>query len=178
VSAKPTRYPELNAVIRGFVAGVRGILGESFSGAYLQGSFALGDADEHSDVDFIVATEDEVTPAQLTELQSMHKEIYGHDSQWAQHLEGSYFPKDRLRRLDPSRSTLLFLDNGSSELVRDEHCNTAVVRWILREHGVTLAGPDPKTLVDPVPPPALRAEALEGVREYVAWAPEPTKAGR
>jgi predicted nucleotidyltransferase len=30
------------------------ILGANFFGAYLQGSFALGDADLHSDCDFLV----------------------------------------------------------------------------------------------------------------------------
>ena len=40
-----------------------------------------------------------------------------------------------------------------------------------------LAGPDPKLLVDPVSAEQLRSEALSGIAEYVAWAPEPTKAG-
>jgi hypothetical protein len=36
------------------------------------------------------------------------------------------------------------------------HCNSAVARWILREHGVTLVGPPPATLVAPVPADLLR----------------------
>ncbi len=37
-------------------------------------------------------------------------------------------------------------------------------RWIVREHGVTLCGPDPKTLIDPVPPDALREAAAGELR--------------
>jgi hypothetical protein len=33
---------------------------------YLQGSFALGDADEHSDVDVVAVTKDELNDAQLS----------------------------------------------------------------------------------------------------------------
>lgn len=172
---QPTTFPELNAVLEELVTSARSILSDNFVGAYLQGSFATGDADVHSDVDFLIVTEDEVTEEQLHALQAMHRRIYELDVEWAQHLEGSYVPSDELRRVDPSRKPLLFLDNGASELIRDNHCNTAVVRWLLREHGFALTGPDPRSLADPVPAEYLRREAMEGIREYVEWAPEPTK---
>lgn len=38
----------------------RTILAANFVGAYLVGSFALGAGDEHSDVDFIVVTADDI----------------------------------------------------------------------------------------------------------------------
>ena len=160
------------------VDGARAVLAENFVGAYLQGSFAVGGADEHSDVDFLVVTEHEITTEEEAGLQALHARLYALDVTWAQHLEGSYVTRARLRRIDPERAPLLFLDNGASELVRDPHCNTAFVRWILREHGVVLAGPDPKLLIDAVSASELRAEASAGVREYAEWAPEPTKAGR
>ncbi|MDQ5819920.1 MAG: DUF4111 domain-containing protein [Actinomycetota bacterium] len=160
-------------MLRELVSSAREILAENFCGAYLQGSFAVGDADEHSDVDFILATHDEVSDEQLAALQAMHKRIYALDSPWAQHLEGSYVPKAALRRVGPERSPYWFLDNGASELVRDSHCNTAVVRWVLRERGIVLEGPDPTSLVEPVTKAQLRAEALAGVEEYVAFAYEP-----
>jgi len=170
--ADPTVYPELNAVLDELVASARTILGDNFCGAYLQGSFAVGDADEHSDVDFIVATHDEITDEQLAALQVVHKHMYVLDSPWAQHLEGSYVPKDALRHVDPARSPYWYLDNGASELVRDNHCNTTVVRWSLREHGVVLDGPDPTSLVEPVTAAQLRAEALLVMDEFLAWAHE------
>ena len=50
----PTRYAELNGVLHDLVTGAQAALGESFVGAYLQGSFALGAGDLHSDCDFLV----------------------------------------------------------------------------------------------------------------------------
>jgi len=175
--AEPTSYPELNDVLRELVTSARSILSENFCAAYLQGSFAIAEADAHSDVDFVVVTHDEVGQQQLSGLQLMHKRIHALDVPWAQHLEGSYIPQDRLRRVDPARSPFLFLDNGASELVWDDHCNTAVVRWLLREHGIALAGPDPRQLIDPVSSDELRSEALAAMPEYAAWARASNEAG-
>jgi predicted nucleotidyltransferase len=166
---EPTVFPELNEVLRELVRSAREVLGDNFRGAYLQGSFAVGDADEHSDVDFVIVTNDEVTAAEEAALQAMHERLFGLESPWAQHLEGSYIPKSRLRRVDPAREPFLYIDNGATELVRDNHDNTAVVRWSLREHGVVLAGPDPKALVDPVSAEELRRNVLESMDEWESW---------
>lgn len=166
----PTAYDDLNAVLARFVDDARGVLGANFAGAYLVGSFALGDADEHSDVDFLVVTAGEVSDEQLAGLQALHRGIHDLEVSWAKHLEGSYVPRDRFRTLDPGRGPFLFLDNGARELVPDNHCNTAVMRWVLRNHGVTLAGPEPQSLVDPVGPDDLRREAVTTMQAYADWA--------
>ncbi len=51
------------------------------------------------------------------------------------------------------------------------------MRWSLREHGVVLSGPEPKSLVDPVRPDQLRAEVLAVIPEWVDYAHANTKAG-
>jgi hypothetical protein len=164
-----TPFDELNQLLVEFVVGGKEVLGDSFCGAYLQGSFALGDADAHSDVDFIVVTTDDVTPEQRAELQALHQTLYALPTSWAQHLEGSYIPRSVLRRLDPDRRPLLYLDNGATEFTLDSHDNTVVVRWLLRERGVVLAGPDPRDLVDPVTADDLRAEMQWALALWQEW---------
>ena len=53
--------------------------------------------------------------------------------------------------------------------MKDNHCNTAVVRWSLREKGVVLAGPDPQTLIEPVSADELRSDVLIALREWADW---------
>jgi hypothetical protein len=89
----PTPYPQLNAVLQELVDGVRAVMDNSFVAACLQGSFAVGDFDRHSDVDFIMVVEEELSDAHVHALQAMHERIYNLDCAWAQQLEGSYFPK-------------------------------------------------------------------------------------
>jgi aminoglycoside adenylyltransferase-like protein len=169
VRGDATPFDDLNQLLAELVAGAKEVLGDGFCGAYLQGSFAVGDADAHSDVDFIAVTEDEVTPDQQAALQALHQTLYALPTPWAQHLEGSYVPRNVLRRPDPDRRPLLYLDNGATEFAFDNHDNTAVVRWSLREHGVVLAGPDPRELVDPITPGALRADVRWALDEWQAW---------
>jgi predicted nucleotidyltransferase len=166
----PTGVPALDALLADFVDEVDEILAADFVGAYLQGSFALGEGDEHSDVDFVVVTAADPTDHVVDRLQRMHERLFAREVAWAQHLEGSYIPRDRLRRVDPTRALFVFLDNGTDRLVRDAHCNTAVVRWLLREHGIVLAGPSPAELIDPVSFADLRREGIETMHRYDAWA--------
>jgi predicted nucleotidyltransferase len=137
------------------------ILGEDFVGVYLQGSFAMGDCDEHSDVDFIAVVEEDLNPQQVDALQAMHDEVYQLDSEWAKHLEGSYFPREVLRDQSKRGTDLWYLDHGARSLVRSDHCNTLLVRWVVREKGVTLAGPPPKALVNVICEDSLRREMFE-----------------
>jgi hypothetical protein len=163
---KPTPNAELNAVLQELVTSVQSALGSDFVGAYLQGSFAIGDFDQHSDVDFIIAIRDEPANHHVTTLQAMHERIFELGPEWAKHLEGSYFPTTTLRDYRRGGTPLWYLDHGSRTLVRSNHCNTIVVRWIQREHGVTLAGPSPATLVDPIPVDVLRSEIGGTIRGW------------
>ena len=164
--ARPTPYPELNSVLEELVASVPVALGEALVGAYLQGSFAVGDFDRHSDVDFVIVVADELSNAQVDALQAIHRRLYGLPSEWARHLEGSYFPAAILRNRGQRARPLWYLDHGSQSLVRSDHCNKLVVRWVVREHGVVLAGPSPATLLDPVSVDELRQEIRATIRDW------------
>jgi len=162
----PTPYPDVNTVLADLVASARLALGQAFVGAYLQGSFAVGDFDRHSDVDFVIVAADELRDAQVDALQAVHRRIFALPCAWAQHLEGSYFSMATLRNSGQPSEPLWYLDHGSQSLIRSDHCNTLVVRWILRERGVLLAGPSPATLLDPVPVDALRREIRATIRTW------------
>ena len=158
INLTPTQFDELNAVLRELTERAAGILGDNFVGAYLQGSFAVGDADAMSDCDFLIPTHGPVTAAQEQGLRALHREFPARAEHWAQHLEGSYPPAGELRTLDALDRDWLYVDHGHTEMEWSTHCNTEVVRWSLRECGVILAGPDPKSLVDEVPPGVLRSK--------------------
>ena len=162
----PTPLAGLNAVLLDLVTGARAILKDNFIGAYLQGSFGLGDWDEHSDVDWLIVIDHDLSDAELADLQTLHARIYDGACPWAQHLEGSYFPKDLLRREDESKTPLHYLDNGARRLVPSVHDNELVVRWQMRERGITLAGPDPTELIDPIPVDALKREVHTTMRVW------------
>lgn len=190
----------LNTLLRIFVEGVTKLLGSNLIGIYLHGSLAQGDYDNGSDIDFLVVIQEDIPATEVGPINSLHAMLHNHSSRWSQHLEGSYTPVKHLRALagpqgDPpgeARSKdwrdpeawrtrpfgypFWFLANGSRKLVRSEHDNSQVVRWLVRSAGIVLVGPRIETLVDPVEPELLKAEiaemllsVVEGLRCDPGW---------
>src|SRR5205807_3839566 len=114
-------------VLLDLVDSVQAVLSTNFVGAYLQGSFAVGDFDLHSDVDFIMVIEEELSHEEVHGLQAVHERIYDLDIPWAQHLEGSYFPKQVLRDHTRLGRQLWYLNHGSRSLIPSDHCNTGTL---------------------------------------------------
>lgn len=170
-----TPFEELDSFLADFTSEVRGILGDTFIGAYLQGSFALGAGDMQSDCDFIVAATALPSGPAEAGLRRLHDEIPARAGFWTRHLEGSYADVTSLRGADGLGTGWLFCDHGHRELTWDTHCNSLHTRWILRNHGITLAGPPIADLVDEVPPQAIR-DAMRAALPMVmsglrTWAP-------
>jgi hypothetical protein len=132
----------------------------------LQGSFAIGDWDNDSDVDFTIVIENDISDTDLQALQIMHARIYSLESEWAKHLEGSYFPKNIIKSGNYGNKGLWYLNNTFDKLALSNHDNTLVIRWVVREHGITLAGIPAKELIDFVPADDLRKEILSTMREW------------
>jgi hypothetical protein len=164
----PTHFSELNVLLGELVERAAQILGDRVVGAYLQGSFALDDADLHSDCDFLIPVRTAISAEQEHRLRDMHDEIPTRTGHWTHHLEGSYPILDELRTLAGLGRPWLYVDHGWREMQWSTHCNSEVVRWTLRERGVTLAGPDPRTVVDEVPAQALRASMRANIPTFLA----------
>lgn len=171
----PTRYAELNGVLHDLVTGAQSALGDAFVGAYLQGSFALGAGDLHSDCDFLVVVRERPDAEQEVALRALHRDLPHREGHWNRHLEGSYAVAGDLRTVDGMGAEWLYADHGADEMQWSDHCNQAWTRWILREHGVTLLGPCPVELIDPVPEDVLRKQARAGLGtltdDVLGWCP-------
>ncbi len=174
----PTAYPEANLVLDALLPEVQAILGEQFIGMYLYGSLACGGFDRDSDVDFVVVTESELPETCFSALREMHTRIARLDSWCATQLEGSYIPKHALQIYDPRRALHLHIDRGQGECLQrmqidDPQISRAwwggwvLLRAVLRENGITLAGPEPATLIAPVTPDELRQAMLATLEGWV-----------
>jgi hypothetical protein len=154
-----TPYGDLDALLAELVGHWQRILGKDLVGAYVQGSFALGAGDQQSDCDWLVATRGPLTEPQIAQLRELHDEIPTREGHWCHDLEGSYAPVGELASVDHLGREWLFNNHGHRTLEWDDHCNRAYTRRILREHGITLTGPAPRSLMPVVPADVLRREA-------------------
>jgi predicted nucleotidyltransferase len=169
-SQHPTPYPEINALLHDVLVSAREILGSHFVGLYLEGSLASDDFDQDSDIDFVVVTDEDVSDQQFAALRAMHDRIASIDSWYAVQLEGSYISRHALRRHDPARALHPNIERGPGERLKMAYHDSAwqVHRAIMRERGVTLAGPDPRTLIDPLAPEDLRRAMVEPLHGWAA----------
>jgi hypothetical protein len=145
---------------------VQATLTSHFAGMYLDGSLASGDFDQDSDIDFVAVTDEDVSGDGdlFRALQAMHDRIAAMDSVWAIQLEGSYISRHALRRYDPAHALHPNIERGKGERLKTvEHDDWWTIhRFILRERGIPLVGPEPQTLIDPVLPDDLR-QAVRGI---------------
>ena len=148
----PTRHPNVNDILDLLLDNAREILKDQFIGMYLFGSLANSDFDKNSDIDILIVTKSKITDEMLSALYAMHERISTVDSPWAVQLEVSYIPVGALRRHDPSNNKHPHLDRDKGEKLRIMHHDSdwIIQRFILRERGLTVVGPEPKFLIDPV----------------------------
>ncbi|WP_425145723.1 aminoglycoside adenylyltransferase domain-containing protein [Deinococcus sp.] len=153
-------------------------LGPNFLGLYLRGSLALGAFDpETSDVDALCVTETVLDAAEEAALKRLHLELAALPNSYATELELAYLPRASAWRWRAGESHLT-LGRGSGELQWSEHReNWVLERWAVREHGLTLAGPPPISLIAPVSHEHLRRAVTARLHDWHAFALTPNDPG-
>jgi predicted nucleotidyltransferase len=162
--ARPTPYPAVNEVLNLMLGRASAILGPQMVGMYLYGSLSSGDFDPaSSDIDFVVVTETILEQEVISALEKMHTDLWASGLKWAAKLEGSYIPRNLIRRHDPDGPPCPSVNEG--EFFVDRRGSDWIIqRHVIRECGVILSGPDPKTLIDPVSAAEIR-QSVRGVLE-------------
>lgn len=165
----PTLYVDANWFLQVFLTQVQETLGEYFTGLYLYGSLASGDfVPARSDIDFLVVTAGELPSGIISALENMHNRLWAGGSKWALKLEGTYINQAALRRYNPEAGPFPCVNEGKFYLAHHES-DWVLQRHILRESGVTVAGPDIRPLIDPVSPEDIRTAVRGYLREW--WQP-------
>lgn len=183
VDTSPTPYAEVNAILSDFATRTQAILAEQFLGLYLVGSLALGDFNpQTSDIDWIVITQGEISSVLFEALHVLHVEFDQSGSSWAKKVEAVYIPKDALNQLAAPSTVFPQVERGTKLFLAPLETGWVFQRYTLREHGVVVAGPEPRAWIEPIDPNQMRQAAatissgwLEQSRrdpDWVAWARE------
>ena len=166
-----TPNADVNQMLGLLMENVKGVLGDALVAMYLEGSLANGDFDEDSDIDFVVVTEGEIDQETFEALRGMHDQIQTVDSKWADQLEGSYISRRGVRKYDPAFASYPNMERGQGERLKLWHHDEMwdIHRYILLKRGITILGPEPKELIDPVPVERLQ-KAMQVILD--GWATE------
>lgn len=150
-SFSPTPFNEVNVVLYEFLGHILALLGNHFQGMYLVGSLALGDFDPlNSDIDFIVVTDTEVGDDLFNRLQDIHAQFSVSKSPWAERIEAIYIPRSALSRTTPNASPYPQIEKGTRLFKAPLESGWVFQCISIRDRGVVIAGPEPRTLVGPI----------------------------
>jgi hypothetical protein len=165
---QPTPFQEVNVFLSLLHSNMRSILGDYFVGLYLGGSLALGDFNpDRSDLDFVASTVDELPLETIAALEAMHTRLWNTGAKWARKLDGSYVPQHVLRRWTSNDMPCPFVEEDQFYLTNQG--SAVIQRYIIRQHGVVVAGPDPRTFIDPVDAADLRRALRDNIEKW--WRP-------
>jgi predicted nucleotidyltransferase len=172
-----TPHPDINSLLDALLAGVRDALGEQFVGLVVHGSLANGDfAPGRSDIDFLVVTEEELTPHEIERVKEMHQRLMRSGMAWADVLEGSYIARKEMRRYNAATAFHPALRVDGSFAIDGHGSDWIIQRFLIRKNAIVIAGPHPNTLIDEVTPAQLREAQLGILCEW--WLPQLTDTHR
>ena len=154
-------YAEVEAKATRFAGRLSGALGERFVGLYLVGSFALGDLQPGSDIDFVAVVEDVDRPTDEVRIGPLHGDDRDHP------LEGFYITVEDLRR-HPADSLSPRLHWLSGEW-RDVAGALVVQCEMLRRFGHGVSGPPVAELGAHDSSAELGAYSRRNLQDY--WTP-------
>lgn len=165
----PTPHAKANAVIDAMHAGARRVLGARTIGMLLLGSLATGDYDPaRSDIDCLVITSDTITDAEFQALGRMHADLHASGLPGATNIECAYIPLASLRSYR-AEDAHPWLGSDGHFAWETQNSDWIIQRHIAREQGVIVSGPDPRELIDPLSPEALKSATVSLLREWWAW---------
>ncbi|MDR6550666.1 aminoglycoside adenylyltransferase domain-containing protein [Paenibacillus qinlingensis] len=145
-------------------------IGDELIGVYLRGSLALGDFDPvTSDLDFVAVTKFPVSDEKFAVLNELHTQLATIPNAYAQQLEGAYIEHNSLKRFRTGERHPTLEREGFLRW-NEHHTNWILERWTLRERGITLIGPDPKTLIEPISKEDILSAVSMRMRDWVNFA--------
>jgi hypothetical protein len=110
-----------------------------------------------------------VTAAEFEALREMHDRIRTLPNPYAAGLEATYIDTEAARRFEPGQRHPTRTSHDPFRWERHDS-NWVLERWIVREHGSALYGPEPRILIDPITSYEIRSAAAARLSEWALWA--------
>ncbi len=167
---EPTPYADINAMLEELLSGSQKILGNRLVGYYLYGSLVTGDFDfGSSDLDLLAATLSDIDEQEFGSLHAMHNDFAHKYKAWDGRIEVAYLSTDALKTFRSHTSKIAVISPGEPFHIKDAGKDWLMNWYIVREKGMTLYGPPPETVIDPISKAELLAAVQEHGQEWREW---------
>lgn len=146
-----TKYPEIDSLLNDLLSQMQEVLGEKLVGLYLWGSLVWGDFDyDISDIDLMAATLVGINPQEAIGLNKIHEDLVKKYSKWDDRIEIAYMSLSALKTFKTKRSQIGIISPGEPFHIKVAGNDWLINWYIVQEKGLTLFGPPPKTIIEPI----------------------------
>jgi hypothetical protein len=162
-----TPYADIDELLSDLLDRLRRILGRRLVGLYLYGSLVTGDFDRDiSDIDLLAVTASDIDNQEFDQLERIHGDLAARYRQWKGRIEVAYLSAGAFKTFRSQASPIAVISPGEPLHVKEAGKDWLMNWWVVREQGVALFGPAPKTLIDPI----SKHEFLQAVKEHAqSW---------
>ena len=160
-----TQYADIDRLLESLLSHIRRIFHERLVGLYLYGSLTTGDFDpDSSDIDLLAVISSQITTPEFYALRTMHGDFARDNPEWEDRVDVVYLPVTSLRTFRSEKSPIVISPGEPFHVREGEALRDWLQNWyIVRESGLALFGPPPKTII----PPITQDEFVDAVRRYV-----------
>jgi len=102
----------------------------------------------------------------------MHHQVERDNKKWAKRIECSYIPLDMLQSIQPPKTPRPYIGEGIFYTEAPYGNEWIINQYLLYKHGLSLMGPDFKTLVKPIDIEDVREACMKDLFEE--WQPKMT----
>jgi predicted nucleotidyltransferase len=163
---QPTPYAHINAMLDELLNGMQIALGEKLVGLYLYGSLASGDFDDTvSDIDLLAATAEPLNEADFAALDRMHQDFVREHPERADRVEIAYLSLRALQTFKTELNPIGIMSPGEPFHIIEMNDDWLVNWHMVREIGVTLFGPPPRSIIVPT----TQAEFVGIIKKHMVW---------
>ncbi len=132
---------------------------------YIGGSIANNSFNqETSDIDCYIITTAILPDNLIRQIEAMHKEFYLSNIPYAKRIEISYIPQHDLLNFDPNNIRPYF---NEGRFYQAHYGNNFLIElFVLRENGISIAGPDIRELIKEISTQDLQQAIKNNLYEY------------
>src|SRR5512145_2260122 len=162
----PTPYPDINQLLQELLAGIQAVLGDNLVGLYLYGSLVWGDFDHAiSDIDLLAALASDLDEREGEAIKQMHAALARRFPAWDDRIEVQYYSCLGLKTFKTQPRRMGNISPGEPfHLI--EAGNEWLMNWyFVQDYGLTLFGPPPQTLIDPL----TKADFMQAIYDHVVY---------
>ncbi|MCB0095403.1 MAG: nucleotidyltransferase domain-containing protein [Caldilineaceae bacterium] len=162
-----TEFSEVNHLLNDLLSGLQSILKEYLLGVYVYGSFVWGDFDETtSDIDILVALNQEMTPEEFTALDDLHANLVQHFPGWNDRIEVAYASYRMLQHFKIEQGQIAVISPGEPFHLKRAGTDWLINYYLLQTNSLILYGPSAKSIIAPV----SNKEFIEHVKKQaIEW---------